>query len=297
MVKFLSSHILVISLSLSLSPGYLWWVLYIREWDRAALSGPKDYGETNLTCRVCRSVSFLSTAVLFAQFYVLFCSCVIVSLCFQVKAGMGRYGGGLGWGRAWPSRSSPLGTNSPGSERQRSIIQCSYDMTTYWVWQQIQVPKKLFMWCRERCSVISNIINQKTDIEIMIFYSGFRFYSLWHDIQEFQHPAVARHPLSWAGLALWLPAVQQLGARELPEDVPVCSLWPGPPPHWDCQLPGKASYCPPRPEKSKHPGKAERTVLHCWPRWGLCRNKDSEITINPLDFLMYMFPTSVDSYN
>lgn len=36
----------------------------------------------------------------------------------------------------------------------------------------------------------------KTDVEIAISFSGFRLYSLGHDIQEFQHPAVACHPLS-----------------------------------------------------------------------------------------------------
>lgn len=78
------------------------------------------------------SLTSFVAAVLFSQFSVLFCHCVTVSLCFQVKAGMGRCGGGLGWGRAWLSKSSPLGTNSPGSERQRSIIPSSYDMTTFW---------------------------------------------------------------------------------------------------------------------------------------------------------------------
>lgn len=140
--------------SLSLFQGYLWWVLYIREWYGATLSGPKDYGETNFTCRVCRSVSFISPAVLYVPFCILFCGCVTVSLCFQVKAGMGRYGEGLGWGRAWLSRFSPLGMSSPGSERRRSIIQYSCGMTTYWVWQQIWMPKKLLMGCSERCSVI-----------------------------------------------------------------------------------------------------------------------------------------------
>lgn len=65
-----------------------------------------------------------------------------VSLCFQVKAGMGKCGGELGWGKVWLSRSSPPGTSSPGSERQRSTIQYSCDTTTYWVWQQIDVQRK-----------------------------------------------------------------------------------------------------------------------------------------------------------
>lgn len=82
---------------------------------------------------------------------------------------------------------------------------------------------------------------------------------------------MARHPFPWAWVTLRLPAVQQLRTRELSEDVPVYSLWLSPPPHWDCQLPGKASYCASRPEKSKHPSKEKWTVLHCWPRWGLCR--------------------------
>lgn len=124
--------------------------------------------------------------------------------------------------------------------------------------------EEIFKWWRGR-------FKQTKDTDII--YSGFRFHRLWHDIQEFQHPAVARHPLSWAGLTLRLPAVQQLGARELPEDVPVCGLWPGPPPHWDCQLPGEASHRPQRPEKPKHPGKAEWTMLHCWSRWGFWTEK------------------------
>ena len=65
----------------------------------------------------------------------------------------------------------------------------------------------------------------------MISSSDFRFHSLRHDLQELQHPAVARHPLPRAGFALRLPAVPQLGAGELPEDVPLCGLWPGPPSH------------------------------------------------------------------
>lgn len=120
----------------SLPPGYLWWVLYIRERDRAALSGPKDYGQTDLTRRVCWSVSFLTTAAALCLFSLL-SSWVILSLHSQVKAGMERCGEELGWGRVWQSRSSPLGTSSPGSERQRSTILCSCDTTTYWVWWQI----------------------------------------------------------------------------------------------------------------------------------------------------------------
>lgn len=52
----------------------------------------------------------------------------------QARAAMGKCGGGRGWGRAWPSRSSPPGTNSPGSGRRRSITRCSCAMTTYWVY-------------------------------------------------------------------------------------------------------------------------------------------------------------------
>lgn len=270
------SSFLVVIYGLSHFPGYLWWVLYIREWDRAALSGPTDYGQTDLSCRVCWSVSFFTTAAPLCLFSVL-SRCVIVSLCSQVKGGMGRCGEELGWGRVWQSRSSPQGTSNPGSERRRSIIQYSCDTTIYWVQQQTSFQKILFLifWfasCGENST--SKWISQKTDIEIAIFCSGFRFHSLWHDIQEFQHPAVARHPLSWVGFTLWLPTVQQLGAWELPEDVLVCGLRSSPPPYWDCQLPGQTSYRPPRPEKPKHPGKAERTVLHRWPRWGLSRGKD-----------------------
>lgn len=62
---------------------------------------------------------------------------VIVSLCFQVKEGMGRCGGELGWVNGWLSRSFPPETSSPGSERRRFIILYSCDMTTYWVWQTV----------------------------------------------------------------------------------------------------------------------------------------------------------------
>lgn len=89
--------------------------------------------DKSLWSSVLVSLASFAAAVLFTQFYVLFCRCVTVSLYFQVKAGMGRCGGGLGWGRAWLSKSSPLGTNSPGSERQRSIIPSSCDTTTFWV--------------------------------------------------------------------------------------------------------------------------------------------------------------------
>lgn len=60
MFKFFS--LITYWIYLSFSTGNLWWVLYIREWDRAALSGPEDYGQANLTCGMCRSVSFLTTA-------------------------------------------------------------------------------------------------------------------------------------------------------------------------------------------------------------------------------------------
>lgn len=70
--------------------------------------------------------------------------CTQIDLSFsllglQVKAGMGRCGGAPGWGRMWPSRSSLQGMNNPGSERRRSTTQCSSDMTTYWVREQMSV--------------------------------------------------------------------------------------------------------------------------------------------------------------
>lgn len=46
-------------LILFLSAGNLWWILYIREWDRAAIPGPKDHGKTNLSGGVCWWVTFL----------------------------------------------------------------------------------------------------------------------------------------------------------------------------------------------------------------------------------------------
>lgn len=58
---------------------------------------------------------------------------IIFLLLLQAKAAMGKCGGGRGWGRALPSRSSPPGTSSPGSGRRRSTTRCSCGMTTYWV--------------------------------------------------------------------------------------------------------------------------------------------------------------------
>lgn len=107
-----------------------------------------------------------------------------------------------------------------------------------------------------------------------------RFYRLWHDIQELQHPAVARHPLSWIGFAVWFPAVQQLGAWKLLKDVLVCGLRPGPPPHWDSQRTGKAGNRSPRPKKPKHPGKAERAVLHRRSRWGCMLNHSVYLSLS-----------------
>lgn len=115
------------------------------------------------------SISLSSLLLLFALFCLLLCSCVIVSLCFQVKAGMGRCGGELGWGRVWLWRSSHPGMSSPGSERRRSIILYSCDMTTFWVWQQTVVFLVLY---KEGCSVISKSICLKADIKIAIFCSG-----------------------------------------------------------------------------------------------------------------------------
>lgn len=97
------------------------------------------------------SVSVSILPQFFSLFCLLLCSCVIVSLCFQVKAGMGRCGGELGWGNGWLSRSSPPGTSSPGSERQRFTILFSCDMTTYWVWQMILVMPFLCVHRRVHC--------------------------------------------------------------------------------------------------------------------------------------------------
>lgn len=48
------------------------------------------------------SVSLQSSLLLcFFALFVLLCSRVIMSLCLQVKAGMGRCGGELGWGKVW----------------------------------------------------------------------------------------------------------------------------------------------------------------------------------------------------
>lgn len=87
--------------------------------------------------------------LLFTLFCLLLCSCVIVSFCFQVKAGMGRCGEELGWGRVWLWRSSRLGMSSPGSERQRSTILYSCDTTTYWVGQHMVV----FPFCTKKGAV------------------------------------------------------------------------------------------------------------------------------------------------
>lgn len=202
-----------------------------------------------------------------------FCSAVVVFLCFfpttcglpasfQAKAATERCGGGRGWGRAWPSRSSHPGMNSPGSGRQRSITQCSCGMTIYWVYD-LNASLSRFP-PKERKKSISGTIHRPLKICTITFFSDFRlrFHCLRHDLQEFQHPAVARHPLPRAGLALRLPAVQQPGSRGLPEDVPVCGLWPGAPPHRDRQLPGKTCHLPPRPKESEYPGEAKWTVLH-----------------------------------
>lgn len=86
----------------------------------------------------CVGQSSSSPLLLFTTiFCALLCSCAIVYLFFQAKADMGRCGGELGWERMWLSKSSLLETSSPGSEKQRFTILYNYDMTTYWVWQQI----------------------------------------------------------------------------------------------------------------------------------------------------------------
>lgn len=140
-------------------------------------------------------------------------------------------------------------------------------MTTYWV--RFYVPVR-FQDHNDKRAVLKQTIS----------LSDFRFYSLWHDLQEFQHSAVARHPLPRAGLTLRLPAVQQPGTRGLSEDVSVDSLRADPPPHRDYQLTGKTRHSPSRPEKSQHSGEEEPTVLHRWPGWGLRGDEDGKIPNN-----------------
>lgn len=82
------------------------------------------------------------------------CSCVTFSFWIQVKADMVRCGGELGWGRVWPSRSSPHVMSSRGSERLRYTILYSWDMTTYWVNIKVPVARMFFVmrfFCLLKC--------------------------------------------------------------------------------------------------------------------------------------------------
>lgn len=75
-----------------LFPGNFWWVLHIRKWNRSSISGPKDYGKTNLSCWMCWSVFFFYVQCSSYLFLALSFFPVTLSNPVILHPGKGRYG-------------------------------------------------------------------------------------------------------------------------------------------------------------------------------------------------------------